>query len=103
MKIPKEFLIKGKTWKVEYKWRLHDDNHGACNGLTDPATRTIYLDKMLPKVEKPGVFLHELNHAILHEAHLHESGGVDGFVEEAIVSSIADVYMSLFDLKWKRK
>lgn len=103
MRIPKEITIKGKTWFIEYKWKLHDPYHGHCHGLCDPAQRIIYLDRLIPKEEKPAVFLHELGHAILHEAHLHESGGVDGFVEEAVVSAFADAFMSLFELKWKRK
>lgn len=102
MKIPKTIKIKGKPWSIEYKWRLHDETHGLCDGLCDPSTRTIFLDRLLPKEDKPTVFLHELIHAILHEAHLHEAGGVDGFVEEAICSSVADCFMDLFELKLKR-
>lgn len=102
-KIPTEFEVKGKTWKVEYKWRLEEPGIGQCNGLCDFSKRTIYIDRLLPKEDKPKVFLHELGHAILHEAHLHEQGGIDGIVEEVAVDAYADTLISLFDLKWRRR
>lgn len=96
-------MIKGHLWKVEYKWRLHDPTIGACNGLCDFPTKTILIDRLLAKEEKWQVFLHELTHAILHEAHLHEDGGVDGFAEEVICSSVADVFNQLFLFRWRPK
>lgn len=103
MKIPKEFYIKGKLWRVEYKWRLHDPEHGLCNGLCDFDARTIYIDRLIPKEDKAGVFLHEYIHAVLHEAHLHESGGIAGIIEEVVCASISEAFTSNFNLKWKTK
>lgn len=102
MKIPKEVMVAGHPWHIEYKWRLHDPKIGDCNGLCDFKSKTILIDRLLPKDDKWEVFLHELTHAILHEAHLHEDGGVDGFAEEVICSSIANVFNQLFDFRWKK-
>jgi hypothetical protein len=102
MTLPKQFHVKGKLWRLEYKWRLVNDDGVLCDGLCVPATRMIYIDRLVEKDRKPGVFLHELNHAILFESHLGEMGGVDGFQEEVICASISDVYTSLFTLKLRK-
>lgn len=101
MRYPKTFKVKGKTWRLEYKWRLTDDNGVACDGLCVPKDRVIYLDRLIPKENKFKIFLHELNHAVLHESHLGEMGGVDGFTEEVICASLADHYDSMFKLNFK--
>lgn len=102
-KIPKEFYIKGKLWRVEYKWRLEENGIGKCDGLCEFSERVIYLDRLLPKDQKPKVFLHEYTHAVLHEAHLHENGGLDGILEEVVCESIADALTENFNLRWKTK
>ena len=101
-KIPKEIQIKGKLWRIDYKWNLMLDGM-RCNVITDFGTRTIWLDRLASKETKWAALLHEIVHATLYEAHLHEDGGVDGFVEEAICAAVADVFDSLFDMKWRRK
>jgi Zn-dependent peptidase ImmA (M78 family) len=103
LKIKNEFYIKGKPWKVVYKWNLREEGIGPCLGLCDFKERIIYLDRLATQEEKRMAFIHELVHAILHEAHLHEDGGVDGFVEEAICASVADVFSRLFDFRWRRE
>ncbi|MNJ94807.1 hypothetical protein D3C87_125100 [compost metagenome] len=103
MKIPKEFYIKGKLWTVEYKWRLEEPGIGKCDGLCDFTLRVIYLDRLISKEDKVRVFLHEYTHALIHEAHLHEAGGIDGILEEVLCESVADGILENFILKWKRK
>lgn len=103
MRIPKTFQVKGKTWSVKYEFKLNDPEHGPCVGLCDPDKRIIYIDRLLPPDEKAKTFLHELGHAILFESHLNESGGVEGFVEEVIVSAYADAFYELFDIKMRKE
>lgn len=103
MKIPKLLLIKGHEWSVEYKWSLKDDDGERVLGLCDKENRTIYLDKLISKEEKWEVFHHEVGHAIVFEAHMNENGGIEGIVEEAIVSAYQDFYTNNFVMKWKRK
>lgn len=102
MKIPKTFQVKGKTWSVEYKWKLSDPEFGPCHGLCDPDKRIIYIDRLQPQEEKVKTFIHELGHAILFESHLNECGGVEGFVEEVIVSAYADVFYDLFEIELRK-
>ena len=104
MNIPKQFLIKGKLWKVEYKWGLHDHEvcAGFCDGLCDFDLKTIFIRREVPVEQKFGIFMHELIHATLHECHLHENGGVDGILEEVLCEGITDVITSLFTLRFKR-
>lgn len=101
MKIKKDLLIKGQLWTVDYKWRLTMDGVKV-DGLADPNSRLILLDRLLPVDMKPVTFLHELNHAILFESHLLEAGGITEFQAEIIAQSVAQTYLELFDLKWKR-
>lgn len=102
MNLPKKFHVKGKVWHLEYKWRLTTADGTPVDGLCMTGDRTILIDRLVEKDRKIEVFLHELNHAILFESHLGEMGGVDGFQEEVICASIADVYMSLFTIKLRK-
>lgn len=89
MRIPKEFTIKGKTWKVEYKWGLKSGNE-MIDGLCDPNERTIFIRRELLKDEKPHIFLHEFFHAVFFEAHLsYNDGWVPDLVEEIICDALA--------------
>jgi len=101
--IPKEFKIKGKTWRVEYVWRLKHDDGEDCDGLCRPSDRTILLKHGL-KDEKWITFLHEYVHAVLYEAHItaHE-GGIDGIVEEVVCDAVADALDNNFTFRWKRQ
>jgi hypothetical protein len=101
LKIPKEIKIKGKTWKIEYKWNL---NHGGevLDGECDPNTRTIYIRRELTKEEKPAIFLHEFLHAVFYEAHLsYNDGWVDTLIEEVMCDSIQSALLDGFTLRPK--
>lgn len=102
MKLKKEFYIKGKLWRIEYKWNLRMGDMRV-DGMCEPSERIIYIDRILSKEEKWATFLHELGHAIVHEAHLNEHGGLDGFAEEVVVESYAQALGELFTFRWKRK
>lgn len=103
LKIKSKFKIKGKEWQVIYKWNLHDPEHGPCHGLCDPNTRTIYLNRLDDAETKARAFIHELYHAIAFECHATEAGGVDGFLAEVLAEGQTDVFLDLFELKWRRK
>ena len=108
MKIPKSFRLKGKKWTVEYKWNLTDREDDGfkikCDGLCVYQTRTIFIEHSMPRVDKWPVFLHELVHAILFEAHI---SGLDGpagnMLEEVIADAVADGMNDLFSIRWKRQ
>lgn len=53
--------------------------------------------------EKEEVFLHELIHAALFEAHLHDGSGLGGETEEIVCDAVSDLFTSLFTLRWKRQ
>lgn len=102
MRIPKKFKLKGKEWKVEYKWNLMDEGE-KMDGLCQMQERTILIERSMPRDEKWPVFLHELVHAILFEAHI---SGLDGpageLLEEVICEAIANGMNDLFSIRWKR-
>lgn len=85
---------------MEYKWGLTEGGE-IINGLCDFGQRTIYIRRELLKDEKPQVFLHELIHAALFECHLYD-GGLDPKIEEIICEGIADVFTTLFTMRFKR-
>lgn len=103
MKIKNSFLIKGKEWRVVYKWNLHDPIHGHCHGICDPTERIIYLNRLDDAETKQRAFMHELFHAVAYECHATEAGGVDGFLGEVLAEGQTDVLLDLFELKWRRK
>lgn len=102
-KLKKKFMIKGKEWIVVYKNNIQEPGVGACHGLCDSTTRTIYIEKNLNSDEKISVFLHELFHAIAFECHATEAGGIDGFLGEVLAEGNSSVIIDLFELKWKTK
>ena len=103
MKIPKEFVLKGKLWSVRYIWGLRDEGV-KCDGLCLLHDREILLERGLAKEDKPEVFLHEFIHAVLHECHISGLDGVAGeFVEEVICDSLSSVLVDSFTMRWKRR
>ena len=103
MNLKKEFYIKGKLWRLEYKWGLRVDGV-VCDGLADPNTRTITLRRELSKEEKLETFYHEFIHACLLELHLTgASNRLTEDVEEVLCSGLADILKSTFILRWKRQ
>lgn len=102
MKIPSEISVKGKLWHISYKWGLQDQGE-IVDGLCEVSIRQIYIRRELKREEKWPIFLHELVHAILFEAHLSEDGGISGFPEEVVCSAVADVFSTLFNMRLKRR
>jgi len=95
MKLPKTIVIKGKTWRVFRRWGLTLNGHKVY-GLCDAEERIIVLDNCLTRDEVLKTFLHELNHAILHELGVWT---LNADFEEVIVEGFADVYTDLFKIK----
>lgn len=103
MNLRKEFYVKGKEWRLEYRWSLKAPDGERVRGLCDFDSRTIYLDRLVLKEEKWSVFLHELVHAILYEAHLHDGTGLELNTEEIICEAMTDALENLFTMRWKRQ
>jgi len=100
MRIRKEFHVKGKLWRVEYKWRLVDDNGVQLDGLCVPADRVIYLCHGLGD-RKELIFLHELGHAIVSEYGF-GSAGLEPLFEEMLVHAFAMELLEMFQFRWRR-
>lgn len=100
MKIPKQFSIKGKLWKVRHRKTL-PGTEMETQGLCVYDKRTILLLRGLSEKEIPTVLYHEMVHACLHEAHLNPNSGLTPSLEEIICDSVADLMATMFDLKEK--
>lgn len=100
MRIPKTILVKGKRWKIFYKWNLMDDDGCKCDGLCEYKARVIWLDRSLLKSEKVQTFLHELVHALIYELHLNTS--LPGEVEEVLAEGISQYFLEIFNMRLKR-
>lgn len=100
MRVPKSILIKGKRWKVNYKWNLRDDDNHPCDGLCEYKIRTIWIDRALPKAERPQTFLHEIIHALIYELHLNTS--LPSEVEEVLAEGISQYLFEIFNMRLKR-
>lgn len=98
MTIPKHVWIKGEKWKVKWVKNLTEEGI-ECYGLADYDNRVISLDKDLKKDKKlmEYTFLHELNHAALHELHI----DIPRELDETISDGLAFIYHQLFDIKMK--
>lgn len=102
MRIPNEFKLKGKRWRVLYEVNPVEDEVD-CDGLCDTDKREIILRKSLKGKYKQSVFLHELTHAMLFEAHINAGVPFSEGVEEVICDANADLLTTSFSLKWKKK
>ena len=102
MRIPKQINVLGKKWLIKYKWNLSDEEI-KCDGLCCYRSRTIFIDRSLPKVDRPQTFLHELLHAIIYEAKLHNADSFTVEVEEIMVETISSYIMDKFSMRLKRK
>ena len=104
MRIPRSLTIRGKKWEIRF---VDEDKMDNCFGFADPENNLIQLSKSLTKDEIPRVFLHELCHAWLHEAGVtkldHLDSGIDDIVEEIICDNFAELMISLFELRWRKK
>jgi hypothetical protein len=101
MKIPHTFLLKGKRWKVLRPKVIKVDGE-VCDGLCSWHTRTIRICSDLPQREAWNVFLHELFHAVLFEAHINRGARFSEGLEDVICDAFTDVIASLFSVKLKR-
>lgn len=102
MRIPMSFKHKGKTWKVKYQPDLIEKEEA--DGMTDFDTRTILLDSSLKGQKKKAVFLHELFHVVVYEAHVPSNVRFSEGVEEVLCDAFADLMTKSFTkLKWKTK
>jgi len=102
MRIPKRFKIKGKTWRVVYRKRLREDGE-PCRGLCVFDDRTIKLQLGMGDLEAENIFLHELVHAALFEAHLDENSGLHAKTEEIVCDAVADVLTTAFKVTPRKK
>ncbi len=103
MRIPRQFKLKGKLWKVTYEPNLKADDNSLCDGLCDFDTRTVVLDSALKGRKKKSVFLHELFHVLIHEAHINPGVRFSGGLEEVLADAFADLLITSFSLKWKKR
>lgn len=104
MLIPREFAINGTIWRIEYKWNL-TYNKSAVDGLLDPATKTIFIDRSLSKEDKWWTFVHEFIHAVLESNEIgHNSNHqpLETSHEEDIITAIESELKNNFTIKWKK-
>lgn len=99
MKIPKQIKLKGKTWDIDYKWGLREENE-LLDGLCIFKDRKILLRRELLSVEKPSVFLHEFIHAVIYESHL--LAHIGDTEQEVLCDAIAETLLENFTIKPKK-
>jgi len=95
------FKIKGNSWQTKYVLDLHVPDIGKCDGFCNVDERIIYLEKALDQDERWLVFFHELIHAINHELHVTEEGGIDGVLGEIIAEGLTSVLNGMFVFAWR--
>lgn len=102
MKIPSKVVIKGKVWQIAYKWRLHDEDLGKCDGLTIWEEKTIYIDRALPREDKEKVVIGEILHILIDEYQLRQTGGVNSdHAAEVICHGIGESLLEIFKLTFR--
>ena len=94
-KPPKSKMIKGEKWITRWKWNLKDDDGNECYGLCEHKTRTIWLDRMIPKDMVQNVYFHEELHAVIHELCV----PLKADIEESIVEGIERYVMKNYKLR----
>lgn len=104
MRIPKQFKLKGKNWRIVYEVDPKADDGTVCDGMCDFDTRTIILDSNLKGKKRKATFLHELFHVVVHEAHINPGVRFSGGVEEVLCDAFADLLTTSFTgFKWKKR
>jgi Zn-dependent peptidase ImmA (M78 family) len=106
MLIPKTFAINGSIWNVEYKWNL-TYNKQPVDGLCDPVSKTIFIDRSLSKEDKFWTFVHEWMHAVLEENGIgHNSEDPDNKLttdqEDRIIATFEAEIKRSFNIKWRK-
>ncbi len=99
--IPKGFVLKGKRWKVLRPKIIKHDGQ-VCDGLCSWHTRTIRISRDLKIREAKQVFLHELFHAVIYEAHINPGARFNDSLEDVICDAFADVIKTLFTVTFKK-
>ena len=99
IKIPKKVVIKGRVWKVRRLKKVVHEDGDVCRGLSDFDSRTITIQKGMEPKEELFIFLHEMIHAALAEAHLNENSGLPPTIEEIVCDSIADMLVECFKIE----
>jgi hypothetical protein len=99
MRIPKQFTHKGKVWKVEYEEELHHEDGTECDGLCDWDSRTIFLDTSLTGKKKLAIFLHELFHVLVWEAHISEGAAFTEDIEDILADAFSDMLTTTFGVR----
>jgi hypothetical protein len=102
MKIPKQFYIKGKLWKVRRRKKIKLNGED-CSGLTDLDTLTITIHSELQGDRLEWVFWHEYFHAVLAETSVPgNTGGMSDLAEEIVCDAFATCMTSDKVVKFKR-
>ena len=102
MNVPREFAINGSIWYVEHKWGL-TYNKSPVDGLCDPSTKIVYIDRSLSKEDKWWTFVHEWIHAVVEEYRIgHNHGGLTTDQEDELITTLETELKRNFSLKWKR-
>lgn len=101
MKIPRSFYLKGKRWKVIRPRTIKEDGE-VCDGLCSWHTRTIRISSDLSKREAFDVFLHELFHAVVFEAHVNRGAKFSEGLEDVMCDAFVDVMKSLFKVQLRK-
>ncbi|WP_221771569.1 hypothetical protein [Listeria booriae] len=93
-KVPEQVKVTGVIYKVIESAFVESDNDKNCLGSCDYTTSTIELLETLSDSKKEQIFVHELTHAIFHEA---------GFecADEDMVNRIAIVLHQVLKDNWK--
>ncbi len=92
MRIPKKIRIKGELWKIKWKSDLKH-NGELVYGLSDFDTRTITLNRDMPRDLYLHSFIHEVTHATLYELHVE----VNIELEEVTADGIGYVFSKVFN------
>jgi hypothetical protein len=98
MRIPKQFSLKGKLWKVILAKDLEHEDGTKCSGLCDTDNRTIYLESKQSKSERFSTFLHELFHAMVHSAHIPVNTPFTEAIEEILAVAFEDLLTQDFEI-----
>lgn len=97
MKIPKEILVKGKTYEIKLIKTLIKDEEA--EGTCDEATRTIKIDSSLKGDSLKSCLLHEIGHAIQYETGMAQ--GFDEALQEIITDNFANVLTDLITWRFR--
>ena len=95
IKLPKQFVVFGQTYKVEYK-DLGDSVGGYChsNGL-------IQINERLDESQVMPVLIHEFFHAVFNRVSLDQT--ISYAVEQIIVDTFAKALVENFEVKVRKK